>query len=94
MYNGVISQYVEMMSKLLGGSRFSFAEASSRHVPQEPRVYTIYDKSWEAITYVGRTKNLRRRLLGDHKTGNIEGSQFRKALRARKSISSFDLTSL
>lgn len=40
----------------------------------------IYDKKMDAIIYVGRTKNLRRRLLGEHMRGNVRGSHFRKAL--------------
>jgi hypothetical protein len=32
------------------------------------------------LTYIGRARNLRRRLLHDHKNGNIRGNQFRKAL--------------
>jgi len=43
-------------------------------------VYAIYDRKLDKIVYVGRTKNLKRRLLGDHKRGNVKGSQFRKAL--------------
>ena len=57
-----------------------FNEASSIHIPKAPDVYTIIDKEDGAVIYVGRTKNLRRRILENHKSGNIKGSQFRKAL--------------
>jgi excinuclease UvrABC nuclease subunit len=76
------------MNKLLTGSRLNFFEASSEHVPKEPGVYAIYDKRVKAITYVGRTKNLRRRLLGDHKRGNVKGSQFRRALKQNFALES------
>lgn len=38
------------------------------------------DEKLKEIIYIGRTRNLRRRLLQNHKRGNVEGSQFRKAL--------------
>ncbi|MEM1839092.1 MAG: GIY-YIG nuclease family protein [Candidatus Bathyarchaeia archaeon] len=45
----------------------------------KPGVYVIFNERNEAI-YVGRTRNLRRRLLYDHRRENVRGSQFRKAL--------------
>jgi len=69
------------MKELLAEPSYNFADASSRSVPNEPGVYVIYDKSVKAIIYAGRTQNLRRRLLRDHKRGNIKGSQFRRALK-------------
>jgi len=88
MYDDIICQYVAIINKLLTQSRISFSEASSRLVPEEPGVYLIYDKRLDAVIYAGRTKNLRRRLLNDHKRGNIEGSQFRKALQQNFTLSS------
>jgi len=84
MYEDEVSHYLEMMKKTLSQPTFDFSKATSERVPRESGVYVIYDMSARAlqqqIIYAGRTKNLRRRLLGDHKRGNIEGSQFRKAL--------------
>jgi len=77
-----------MMNKLLTEPRFSFSEASSKDVPEELGVYVIYDKKVEAIIYVGRTKNLRRRLLGDHERGTVRGSQFRRALQENFALKS------
>jgi len=37
-----------------------------------------------------RTRNLGRRLLGDHKRGNVKGSQFRKALGRNFALKSED----
>ncbi len=70
-----------MIKKLLAGSKYNFAEVSSMDVPKGPGVYVVYDRREKAIIYAGRTKNLRRRLLGDHKRGNVRGSQFRRALK-------------
>lgn len=80
MYESVVSQYARKMEELLERSKLSFSEASPKDVLREPGVYVIYDERLEKIIYVGRTRNLRRRLLGNHKRGNIKGSQFRKAL--------------
>ena len=80
MYESVVSQYTNKMEELLERPKLSFSEASSKDVLREPGVYVISDEKLEKIIYVGRTRNLRRRLLGDHRRGNIEGSQFRKAL--------------
>jgi excinuclease UvrABC nuclease subunit len=88
LYDSVISEYVAMMNKLLTEPRFSFSEASSRDVPDELGVYVIYDKKVKAIVYAGRTKNLRRRLLGDHKRGDVVGSRFRRALQQNFGLNS------
>ncbi len=76
----VVSFYVGKMKELLAKPRHSFSNVPSTDIPKEAGVYAIYDKRLEATIYIGRTRNLRRRLLGNHKSGNIRGSQFRKAL--------------
>lgn len=80
MYKNVISDYLEKMNKLLSKPKYDFSKASFKDVPKEPGVYAIYDTELKAIIYIGRTGNLRRRLLRNHKSGNVRGSQFRKAL--------------
>ena len=79
MYENVISEYMEMLNKLLAKTDHSFDEVSSSDLPRSLGVYVICDKRTKAIIYAGRSNNLRRRLLGDHRRGNIDGSQFRKA---------------
>jgi len=79
LIEGIALEYVGKVKELLGGRSFNFRNVVSSEVPNEPGVYVIFNERGEII-YVGRTKNLRRRLLGDHKRGNIRGSQFRKAL--------------
>jgi len=37
LYESVISDYVEMLKKLLAKPRYRFADASSRDVPKETR---------------------------------------------------------
>ena len=80
LFESVVSQYVEMLKRLLAKPRYRFADTSSGKIPKEPGIYVIHNKRVNAIIYAGRTKNLRRRLLGNHKRGNVRGSQFRKAL--------------
>jgi len=87
LYENVVSKYLTMMNTLLNEPRLRFSEASA-NVPKEPGVYVIYDEKEKAVIYAGRTKNLRRRLLGDHKRGNIRGSQFRRALRQNPKLDS------
>jgi hypothetical protein len=79
MYKDVISGYLEMLNKLLAKTGYSFDEVSSSDLPRSLGVYVICDKRTKQIIYAGRSKNLRRRLLSDHRRGNIDGSQFRKA---------------
>ena len=94
MYEEVVSEYFGIMQDFLAQPNHSF-EDERISIPEVSGVYIITDNSKNKIIYVGRTKNLRRRLMGDHKRGNIEGSQFRKALgkalgaKNEKEISSY-----
>ena len=87
MYENTVSRYLTMMNVLLNEPKHRFSQASG-NVPREPGVYIIHDEKEKTIIYAGRTRNLRRRLLGDHKQGNIRGSQFRKALRQNRNLDS------
>jgi len=80
VYENVVSGYLEKMRKLLSKPKHGFSKASSADVPRDPGVYAIHDTKLRTIIYIGRTGNLRRRLLGNHRSGNVRGSQFRKAL--------------
>ena len=80
MYKTVVSLYVKKLNELLARPRYSFSNVLSVNIPKEAGVYAIHDKGLKAIIYIGRTRNLKRRLLGNHKSGNIRGSHFRKAL--------------
>ena len=59
---------------------------TSRRVPKESGVYLIHDDSSKQIIYAGRSKNLRTRLLQQHRRGNVRGSQFRKALGQKHNL--------
>jgi len=88
LYETIVSNLLAEMEQLLAGPRYRFLQATSRTVSEQPGVYAIHDKRVKDIIYIGRTRNLRRRLLGDHKRGNIRGSQFRKALGRKLSLKS------
>lgn len=79
MYEDVALEYVGKVKELLAGQSFSFRDVTSDHVPDKAGVYVIFNEHKEII-YIGRTKNLQRRLLGNHRSGNVKGSQFRRAL--------------
>lgn len=79
MLEDIALEYVGKVKELLACESLSFRSVTSTKVPEKPGVYIIFNDRGEVI-YVGRTKNLRRRLLGDHRRGNVRGSQFRKAL--------------
>lgn len=88
MYDSTVSRYFTLMKELLNEPKHNFSQASSKQISEEQGVYAIYDKKVNAIIYVGRTKNLKRRLLSDHRRGNVEGSQFRKTLSQNFALNS------
>ena len=88
MFENTVALYSEKLKQFLNQPAHRFATVTSRRVPAEPGVYIIHDDSVKQIIYVGRSKNLRIRLLQQHKQGNIRGSQFRKALGQKHNLGS------
>jgi predicted GIY-YIG superfamily endonuclease len=74
-----IDEYMEKTMQILESPKFNFL--SSEVVHGDSGIYVIYDKRDGSIIYVGKTNNLKRRLFQNHKSGNIKGSQFRRALK-------------
>jgi excinuclease UvrABC nuclease subunit len=64
------------LHRLLRSDSLSFAHAD---IPPRPGIYVIYDGS-ERPYYVGQSRNLRRRLLVDHRRGNGKANIFRRKL--------------
>jgi excinuclease UvrABC nuclease subunit len=89
-----LNESIDLLTKgttmLLASERKAFSKASFTDIPKAPGVYTIHNTKLRAIIYIGRTGNLRRRLLGNHKSGNVRGSQFRKALGSCFNLQSED----
>jgi excinuclease UvrABC nuclease subunit len=79
LLENVALEYVGKVKELLASKSLSFKNVASGDVPDRAGVYVIFNEEGRVI-YVGRTRNLRRRLLGDHRRGNVRCSQFRKAL--------------
>lgn len=61
---------------LLSAAPFSFVNAD---IPERPGIYVIHDGAGQAY-YVGQSRNLRRRLLIDHRKGNGKSNIFRRKL--------------
>jgi len=74
----VVQKYLDITIDLLKKKRLNFKNVKLNEVPKKPGVYAIFDKN--DIIYVGRTKNLQRRLIKEHRRGKVEQSQFRRAL--------------
>jgi len=72
--------YRDRLSNLLDRPTYEFSRSDRRDIPDVPGVYIIYDKTAKQILYVGESDNVRRRLFGDHRSGNRRGSAFRRAL--------------
>jgi hypothetical protein len=88
LLESAVAFYSEKLNQILSQPTLSFAEATSKMVPETSGVYIIHDKRSNQIIYAGRSRNLRARLLQQHKQGNIRGSQFRKALGQKYNMSS------
>ena len=69
---------------LLRSSPFSFASAD---IPDRPGVYVICDVTGRPY-YIGQSRNLRRRLLVDHRKGNGKSNVFRRKLARIKRFDS------
>jgi predicted GIY-YIG superfamily endonuclease len=87
-FENTVALYSEKLKQIFSQPILRFGEATSAQVPEESGVYIIHDRSSNQIIYAGRSRNLRRRLLQQHKRGNIEGSRFRKALVQKLNLES------
>lgn len=80
-FEAIVTSYAAKLMELLDQPEYRFCDANAQQVPEMPGVYMIYDNSSKKqVIYVRRSRNLRRRLIGDHRKGNVEGSFFRKSL--------------
>ena len=86
MFEDILASFHQRLKQLLSQPTYSFVDATSKEVPKLSGVYLIRNSTTKEIIYAGRSKNLRIRLLQQHKRGNIGGSQFRKALAQRYNL--------
>jgi len=71
-----LEAYVGKLREFLSSPKLAFSPRT--HVPSKPRVYIVW--CGREVIYVGSSSDLRRRVLGDHLRGDVEGSRLRKAL--------------
>ena len=65
---------------LLCGQKYYFSELKPSDLPKEAGVYVIFDKDSGKTLYVGRTKNLQRRLYTNHLMGPRANARLKKYL--------------
>ena len=65
---------------LLNSLKYDFSQRSRIIVPLQPGVYAIYHKTGSHLLYIGESKHLRRRIFGEHLTGDKIASAFRRNL--------------
>jgi len=59
---------------------------TSSDIPDRAGIYIIFDGDGECPYYIGQSRNLRRRLLIDHRRGNGKSSIFRRKLASLKRL--------
>lgn len=77
-----IKELSEYVKQLLSSSKQRFELGTA---PNAPGVYAIFESD-DSLIYIGKTSNLKRRILGNHRSGNRRGSAFRKALSEDKAF--------
>ena len=77
-YDDTISNFVQLLNKLVEAPKFTFKKVKSTDVPKRPGNYLITSSS--GVVYIGTSGNLNRRILNQHKLGNIGGSNFRRTV--------------
>ena len=68
--------------ELVSCERIPFMLLKPRMIPEEPGVYLITARNsrYEDIYYIGRTKNLRRRVYQNHLMGSLSNARLKKYL--------------
>ena len=71
----------EILEELLRSKRYDFDGLKPSDLQDKlPAVYAVFDKAEDACLYVGRTKNLRRRLYTNHLMGPETNARLKKYL--------------
>lgn len=81
IFNKRINEAILIISKLLSSEKYYFKELVPSMLEDKLAVvYVIYNKDTEETLYVGRTKNLRRRLYTNHLMGPTTNARLKKYL--------------
>ena len=69
-----------IVDQLLNSQQYTFRGLTPSMLESVPGVYAIFDKTTGATLYVGRTKNIRRRLYTNHLMGPETNARLKKYL--------------
>jgi excinuclease UvrABC nuclease subunit len=88
---GEVEPTLEQRASALMGSLRGLLSArpssfSGNNIPERAGIYIIFDGNGECAYYIGQSRNLRRRLLVDHRRGNGKSSIFRRKLAHLKHL--------
>lgn len=80
--HALILNYRLSLDELLAAPQLRFDSALRAAVPAQPGIYRILkpQSDWRTSVYVGKSRDLRRRLYGDHFTGNRKSSTLKRKL--------------
>lgn len=77
----LINRYKKMINELLKNPVFEFNLTLSTNLPRKPGVYRIFEKEDpEKAIYIGKSKNLKSRIVGDHYRGDRIASTLKRKL--------------
>ena len=78
----IIDEYKSLIDNLLDSKKISFDDNLSARLLKEPGVYIIWeiDSDKEIAIYVGKTKNIKRRIKDDHYRGDRVASTLKRKL--------------
>lgn len=81
MYSQRLSEAKRLLEQLTASPKYHFSDLKPSHlVDGLPVVYAIFDEGTGETLYVGRTKNLRRRLYTNHLMGPRANARLKKYL--------------
>ena len=69
-----------IVEQLLNSQQYTFRGLTPSMLESVPGVYAIFDQTTGATLYVGRTKNIRRRLYTNHLMGPETNARLKKYL--------------
>ena len=75
-----IKESRRIVDQLLNSQQYTFRGLTPSMLESVPGVYAIFDKTTGATLYVGRTKNIRRRLYTNHLMGPETNARLKKYL--------------
>lgn len=79
--DSLIKQYKQIISELLRQPILNFDDELSKKIPKQPGIYRIFESNnLNKAIYIGKSKSLQRRIIGDHYTGDRIASTLKRKL--------------